>query len=216
MRTFHARRGRLGPQLTKALEVLMPVYGVPSDFAAHPATLFDAVDGVVLEIGSGMGDATLSLAHREPHLGVIATDVHTRGVAALLRGIDAEHITTVRVLHGDALALVRRLPTESLVGIRVWFPDPWPKARHHKRRLIQPSVVSLLASRLVSGGTLHLATDWAEYADQMAQVLSAEPALTVIHGADDPRPEWRPVTRYERAARKAHRPVADFIAERRG
>jgi len=212
VRTFHARRGRLGPELNSALDDLLPLYGVPLDDAIDPAALFDPALPVMLEVGSGMGEATLAMATAEPGVGIVAVDVHTRGVASLLRAIHARDLTNVRVAHGDALLLATALPTDSLAGVRAWFPDPWPKARHHKRRLVQPPAIALLASRIRPGGTLHLATDWAEYAEQMLEVLSAESGLVDVRVV--PRPEWRPVTRYERAALQAGRPVTDLLAVR--
>jgi len=214
VRTFHARRGRLGPELLACLDDLLPRHGVPVEHPPAPGALFEPPLPVVLEIGCGMGEATLQMARREPERGILAVDVHTRGIASLLRAIDAERVQNVRVAHGDALVLAAALPEGSLAGVRAWFPDPWPKARHHKRRLVQPAAVSLLASRLAPGGTLHLATDWAEYAEQMVAVVGAEPLVRLPPGGVTPRPAWRPVTRYERAAIEAGRAVVDVLAVR--
>jgi len=197
-----------------AMRDLMPRYCVPIGPPVDLATLFDPPMPTVLEIGCGMGGATLDMARAEPDQGILAVDVHTRGIAALLLAIDDEGLPNLRVAHGDAVTLVEALPLDSLAGIRVWFPDPWPKARHHKRRLLQGPAVALLASRLAVGGTLHVATDWADYADEILEVLNAEPQLANPSGGFAPRPEWRPVTRYEQAGRDAGREVADVIALR--
>ncbi len=214
VRTFHARRGRLGPELNDALDDLLPRYAVAVQSPGDPSDLFDPPLPVVLEIGFGMGDATLAMARLEPDRGILAVDVHTRGIASLARALDSEGLTNVRVAHGDAVTLVEALPESSLAGIRAWFPDPWPKARHHKRRLVQPATVALLASRLQQGGTLHFATDWPEYGEQMLEVVSAHSSLVLPGTGFTPRPEWRPVTRYEKAGLTAGRPVVDLIATR--
>ncbi|MCX6460464.1 MAG: tRNA (guanosine(46)-N7)-methyltransferase TrmB [Actinobacteria bacterium] len=214
VRTFHARRGRLGPEMNDALDELLPRYAVAIESPGAPSDLFDPPLPVVLEIGFGMGDATVTMARLEPDRGILAVDVHTRGIAALARALDSEALTNVRVAHGDAVTLVEALPEGCLAGIRAWFPDPWPKARHHKRRLVQPVTLTLLASRLQSGGTMHFATDWPEYAEQMLEVVSAEPTLRLTSTGFTPRPEWRPMTRYEKAGLTAGRPVADLIAVR--
>ncbi len=193
---------------------LMPLYGVPIGPHVDPATLFDPPLPTVLEIGCGMGAATLVMARSEPERGVLAVDVHTRGIAALLLAIDEEGLPNLRVAHGDAVTLVEAMPPGSLAGIRVWFPDPWPKARHHKRRLLQGPAVALLASRIAVGGTLHVATDWAEYGDEILAALDAEPLLTNPSCGFAPRPDWRPVTRYEQVGRDAGRTVVDVITVR--
>ena len=215
VRSYHARRGRLGPSLHESLETLLPRYGVPVGPPLDPSALFDPPLPVVLEIGCGMGDATLQSARADSDTGILAVDVHTRGIASLLRAINDEHLTNIRVALGDAMEVVDALPPQSLAIIRVWFPDPWPKARHHKRRLLQAPAVALLASRLVSGGTLHAATDWPEYAEQILEVFEAEPALVNRYPGYAPRPASRPFTRYEQVGLEAGRPVADIVYERR-
>jgi tRNA (guanine-N7-)-methyltransferase len=170
---------------------------------------------VVLEIGFGMGEATLALAVAEPWNGVLAVDVHTPGVGQLLDGIERSGVTNVRVMHGDALEVAdQMLQPESLAGIRAFFPDPWPKQRHHKRRLVRPDLVDLLVSRLRPGGFLHCATDWPDYADQMLSVLSEHPLLHNAAGGFADRPPWRPKTRFEqRGERLGHR-VFDVVVTR--
>ncbi len=214
IRTFHPRRSRTTPSAASALIRLLPGWGI--DVQAAPACLAEAFSPprpVVLEIGSGMGETTLAMAMSDPGTGIVAVDVHTPGIGALLAAAERESLGNVRVCIGDALELMDRLAPESLAGIRAYFPDPWPKVRHHKRRLVQPAFVHRAAALLVPGGTLHLATDISHYADQMLAVCSAEPLLDVGPGLV-PRPGWRPVTGYERRGLAAGRPSQDLIATR--
>jgi tRNA (guanine-N7-)-methyltransferase len=180
-----------------------------------PPSWFGRTAPLVLEIGSGMGESTAALAAAAPEVDHLAVEVYEPGLAQLLmRAVDAD-LTNVAPLRGDAVALLReRVPPASLAGIRIFFPDPWPKRRHRKRRLVQPGFVALAASRLAPGATLHLATDWADYADQMRAVCDAEPALenaAAAPGGWTPRPEWRPVTKFEQRARIEGRDVRDLI-----
>ncbi|MFC6021468.1 tRNA (guanosine(46)-N7)-methyltransferase TrmB [Plantactinospora solaniradicis] len=178
--------------------------------------LFGRRAPVVLEIGSGMGDATAAMAAADPGRNYLAVEVHTPGIANLLALTERHGLTNVRIARGDALDLVRHLlPPDALDAVHVFFPDPWPKPRHHKRRLIQPSHVALLRSRLAAGGTLHCATDWAEYAESMLQTLTADPELANAYPGYAPRPAYRPVTKFERRGTTAGRPILDLIFHRR-
>ncbi|WP_089016760.1 tRNA (guanosine(46)-N7)-methyltransferase TrmB [Micromonospora coriariae] len=219
IRTFHPRRGRMSGRQTDALDRLWPVYGldVPDGVVRQVdlAGLFGRRAPVVLEIGSGMGDSTAMMAAADPDRDYLAVEVHTPGIANLLDLVDRAGLGNVRVARGDALDLVRGLPEGALDAVHVFFPDPWPKARHHKRRIIQPAHVALLRSRLNPGGTLHCATDWAEYAEAMRQTLDADPELVDAYGGFAPRPAHRPVTKFEQRALTAGRPVADLIYRRR-
>jgi tRNA (guanine-N7-)-methyltransferase len=142
--------------------------------------------------------------------------VHTPGIANLLELIEARGLSNVRVARGDALDLVAyMLPRCRLDAVHAFFPDPWPKARHHKRRLILPANVALLRSALVPGGTLHCATDWAEYAEVMRATVAADAELVNVYGGFAPRPDWRPLTKFERRGRAAGREIFDLIARRR-
>ncbi|AOS66022.1 tRNA (guanosine(46)-N7)-methyltransferase TrmB [Actinoalloteichus hymeniacidonis] len=175
---------------------------------------------LLLEIGSGMGETTAQLAAADPSINYLAIEVYKPGLAQLLMRAVELGATNLRALRGDAVDLLTsQLPAGSLSGARIFFPDPWPKSRHHKRRLIQPRFVALLCSRLAPGATLHLATDWADYADQMAEVCGAEPTLRNRYadepGGWAPRPQWRPVTKFERRARAEGRVSRDLIYERR-
>jgi tRNA (guanine-N7-)-methyltransferase len=215
VRTFHPRRSRITPSAASALTRLLPEWGIDPDRPpAHLAGLFDPPRPVVLEIGSGMGEATLQLAVADPATGVVAVDVHTPGIGALLAGAERAGLDNVRVCVGDAVELMDHLAPSSLAGIRAFFPDPWPKVRHHKRRLVQPAFVARAAALLARGGTLHLATDIPGYAEQMLAACAGEPLLVNRYGGLVPRPSWRPVTGYERRGLAAGRPSVDLILER--
>jgi len=166
----------------------------------------------VLEIGTGMGDATAQLAVADPEVNHLAAEVYPAGLGQLMLWVEKYELENVRLLKGDALDFLRDyLAPESLHGVRIYFPDPWPKKRHHKRRLVTAPFVRLVASRLAPGGTLHLATDWADYADRMLEICTAEPLLTNQYADWAPRPEWRPVTKFEARAQVEGRPCRDLI-----
>jgi tRNA (guanine-N7-)-methyltransferase len=217
IRTYKPRRGRFGVQRREALRRLWPEYGVEvggGPFGA--AEVFGRRAPLVLEIGSGMGEATAARAAADPARDYLAVEVHSPGVANLLALIDAGGWTNVRVAHGDALELVRdRIPPASLDAVLAFFPDPWPKLRHHKRRLFQPSHVALLRSRLVPGGTIHTATDWPDYAEAMRTALAGDPGLVNRYERWAPRQTGRPETRYERRARQAGREIFELVFVRR-
>jgi tRNA (guanine-N7-)-methyltransferase len=211
VRTFHPRRGRLSARHHDALARLMPLYGIPAEGVLDPGTLFGREMPLVVEIGSGMGEATVEMAAADPGRGYLAVEIHTPGVANLLAMVDERGLANVRVAFGDALRLLReRIPAGTLDAVHAFFPDPWPKARHHKRRLFQPAHVALLASRLRAGGTLWCATDWAEYAAVMAETLGADPLL-IPGGRRFPRP----VTKFEKRGRDAGRAIVDLVHVRR-
>jgi tRNA (guanine-N7-)-methyltransferase len=165
----------------------------------------------VLEIGFGNGQATIELAVHRPEEGVIAVDVHVSGISRLLEAAEQLTLTNVRVVVGDALVFLERLPSACLDEIRIFFPDPWPKRRHQHRRLIQGRVLRDLTDRLVVGGHLHLVTDIADYADAIELAIEDEPRL---RGGRITRPSWRPETRYERAGIESGRTSVDLRAER--
>lgn len=205
------------PSAASALARLLPTWGVPVDQVPRdPSGLFDPPRPVVLEIGSGMGEATLAMARRDPATGILAVDVHTPGIGALLSGIERAGLANVRVCVGDAVEVMDHLGATRLVGIRVFFPDPWPKVRHHKRRLVQPWFVRRCAEVLVPGGTLHLATDVADYARSMLRVCQAEPEMVNEYDGFAPRQAVdRPVTGYERRGLAAGRQTWDLVLRRR-
>ncbi len=211
IRSYHARRGRLSPRQRDALVELGRRY----DLAEVPDPLdLDVVFGRraprILEIGSGLGDAALFTAAEQPEVDYIAADVHSKGIARTLLLTEERGLTNLRVLHGDALDLIRRrLPPRSLQQILVFFPDPWPKARHNKRRLVRPEFAAAAVAVLENGGTLHLATDDQEYAQVMRDVLGTRPELICTH--DGSRVTTRPRTKYEQAGERAGRRAVDLV-----
>jgi tRNA (guanine-N7-)-methyltransferase len=179
--------------------------------------LFGRDAPLVLEIGAGMGDATLEMAAADPQRNYLAIDVHTPGIAKLLASAESMGLSNLRGARGDAIELLRdsaSMPSGTVDAIHIFFPDPWPKARHHKRRMIQPDTVALLRDRLRPGGILHTATDWADYAEQMLEVLRADPQLRNLFDGPAPRPEHRPQTKYERRGAEAGRVIVDLIFAR--
>lgn len=218
LRSYKLRRGRMGPVRREAMATQLARFAVPDgDGPLDLAELFGAASPapVVLEIGFGTGGSTLTMARADPGTRVLAADVHTPGVAALLVGLERDGLENVRVLEGDGRELLeRRLPPASLAGVRVFFPDPWPKARHHKRRLVDAAFAALVADRLAPGGLLHCATDWEPYAQEMTAVLDAEPGLVLDRERGTGRPDWRPVTRFEARGIDRGHVVTDLLARR--
>lgn len=215
--TYMHRRGRMTPLRRAALADLWPRFGLdlPSDEAVVDLpTVFGRRARVALEIGFGMGEATLAAAAADRGTDLLAVDVHTPGAAVLLQGLAARDLDHVRVVLADAREVLARLAPGSLDEVRVWFPDPWPKARHHKRRLVTPPFAALVADRLRPGGLLHLATDHEDYAAQMLAVVAAEPLLSNVHRGFAPRPASRPLTRFERQGLARGHAGRDVIAAR--
>jgi tRNA (guanine-N7-)-methyltransferase len=216
IRSFVLRQGRFSPAQQRAVAELMPRYGVPY----QPAQLdFEALFGrsapVVAEIGFGMGETTARIAAENPGTDFLAMEVHAPGVGSLLRQLAAAGLTNVRIIQRDAVDVLRDMvPPDCLAGIHVFFPDPWPKKRHHKRRLLQPEFVALAASRLAPGGLLHVATDWQEYAEHVLAVLSAECLLRNTAAGFAPRPGHRPETKFERRGLKLGHGVWDLLFTR--
>jgi len=200
IRSFQPRRSRVTAGQADALQRLWSKWGLDIDGHRVDLTeLFGNDRPVVLEIGFGMGEATAQMAAADPDTDILAVDVHTPGQGNLLNLADHQGLTNVRVANGDAIILLREmLSADSLDGLRVYFPDPWPKKRHHKRRLIQPEFLDLVATRLRPGAIVHCATDWEPYAEQMLEVLTAHPRFenTCADGFA-PRPDFRPLTRFE-------------------
>jgi tRNA (guanine-N7-)-methyltransferase len=217
IRSFVLRAGRLSPAQNRALETLMPRWGVPVpqngtlDFKTH----FGREAPVALEIGFGMGESTVTIAQALPDVDFLALDVHPPGVGNLLKRIEEEGVTNIRVMRHDAVEVVEQwIAPGSLSRIHIFFPDPWPKARHHKRRLVQSPFVHTLAQRLKPGGVMHLATDWENYAEQMLEVLSAEPLLKNQAEGYSPRPDYRPLTKFEQRGLRLGHGVWDLLFER--
>jgi len=216
IRSYVLRAGRTGPGQQRALDelgprFLLPFRRAPLDFSAT----FGRNAPVVMEIGCGMGDATVQVAAAAPDTDFIGVEVHEPGVGALLKRIGEEKLSNVRVLRHDAVeALEHMVAPASLAGVHIWFPDPWHKLKHHKRRLIQPPFISLLISRLAPGGLLHVATDWEPYAVQMLEVLSAAPGLANACDGYAPRPPGRPLTKFEARGLNLGHGVRDLMFRR--
>jgi tRNA (guanine-N7-)-methyltransferase len=210
------RQGRITRAQARALAELAPRFVLP--FVAAPVDLtavFGREAPRTLEIGFGMGETTAETARAHPERDFIAVEVHSPGVGALLRRLQALALANVRVIQHDAVDVVRTMiAPETLDAVQIFFPDPWPKQRHHKRRLVQPPFAALLASRLKAGGMLHLATDWEDYAQQMLAVLSATPGLANPASGFAPRPATRPLTRFEQRGERMGHQVWDVVFHR--
>jgi tRNA (guanine-N7-)-methyltransferase len=221
IRSFAMRRGHVTGAQKRAFDTVLPRVAVP--YAPQPidlAAVFGRRAPCVLEIGFGMGDATARIAQAHPALDFLGVEVFAAGVGALCKRIDEMQISNVRIVQHDAVEVVRdMLVPGQLAGVHVYFPDPWPKARHHKRRLIQPPFMALLASRLAPGGYVHCATDWQHYAEQMLSVLSAEPQLSNLHDGYAPGPRnpqiERPTTKFHARGERLGHGVWDLVFERR-
>ncbi|MBL8324825.1 MAG: tRNA (guanosine(46)-N7)-methyltransferase TrmB [Rubrivivax sp.] len=219
VRSYVLRGGRLGPGQQRALAELGPRFLLP--WSAEPldaAAAFGREAPLLLEIGFGMGDATAAVAAALPDHNLLGIEVHEAGVGALLKLVGERRLANVRIVRHDAVEVLRTMIAPgTLAGVHVWFPDPWPKKRHHKRRLLQPAFVHELAQRLAPGGYLHCATDWQPYAEQMLQVLGRE---SMLRNRADPastppgfvsRPPWRPLTRFEQRGLRLGHGVWDLV-----
>jgi tRNA (guanine-N7-)-methyltransferase len=208
-RSFKPRRRGLSASRIVAYDRAMKRWGIAAEGAPLSMDeVFGAAGDVVLDIGFGNGEALIEVAEIRPHEQVIGIDVHTPGVAAVLEAIEGRGLRNIRVVDGDVLDFVGRIPQHSLASIRVFFPDPWPKRQQRRRRLVRSDVVARLVGLLRAGGTLHLATDSADYAVQMRQVCDAH---TVLTGGLIERPSWRPITRFEQRAVDEGRTVMDLV-----
>lgn len=217
IRSFVLRQGRMSPAQTRAFETLGPTYIVPfhEDSLLDYRQLFGREAPAIVEIGFGMGESTAAIAAALPEKNFIGIEVHTPGVGALLKLIGEKGLSNLRVIQHDAVEVLKHMiPDRSLAGFHIFFPDPWPKKRHHKRRLIQPELVKLLVQKLADGGYLHLATDWEEYAQHMLEVLQAETGLrnTVVDFA--PRPAYRGTSGFERKGLAKGHGVWDLVFQR--
>ncbi|MBS0355104.1 MAG: tRNA (guanosine(46)-N7)-methyltransferase TrmB [Proteobacteria bacterium] len=216
IRSFVLRQGRMSEAQHRFLDEMMPKVGLP--YRPEPVDL-DAVFGRkaphIVEIGFGMGQATAQIAQVRPGDDFVGIEVHAPGVGGLCKLIDEGGLTNLRIVQHDAVEVLRdMIPEGSLAGVHIYFPDPWPKKRHHKRRLVQGPFVKLIASRLAPGGYLHCATDWEEYAHQMLEVLSAEPLLANTADGFAPKPDYRPLTKFENRGLKLGHGVWDVVFKR--
>ena len=211
------RQGRVSKAQRRAYDTLLPRYGL----SFEPRLIdFDAVFGRharrIVEIGFGMGETTAAIATAHPDDDYLGIEVHTPGVGSLLKLIEEHGLTNVRIVQHDAVDVFEHmLAPAALDGVHVFFPDPWPKKRHHKRRLLQPPFVALLASRLKPGGYVHVATDWEDYAQEVLQVMSAEPRLANTADGFAPRPAYRPLTKFEQRGLRLGHGVWDVVFTKR-
>ncbi len=207
------RQGRTTSAQSRALKELYPQYGLPfAEKTLSPEELFQRKAPLVLEIGSGMGETTAAIAKAHPETDFIAVEVHGPGVGSLLNRIATQGLTNLRVIRHDAVEVLERMIADgALAAIHLFFPDPWPKKRHHKRRLVQPSFVSLLERKLKPGGIVHAATDWPEYADQIALVFAENESFEEIESGF----AARPATKFETRGRRLGNPVRDLVFRRR-
>jgi len=217
IRSFVLRAGRMGSGQVKALETLGPRYVLPYKAEALDLPgVFGRQAPTILEIGFGMGAATAEIAAARPQEDFIGIEVHTPGVGALLQRIEERGLSNLRLIQHDAVEVLRdMIAPASLAGIHVYFPDPWHKKKHNKRRLIQAPFVQALSARLAPGGYLHCATDWQPYAEQMLQVLGAEPTLANTAAGYAERPDWRPLTKFENRGIKLGHGVWDLVFTKR-
>ncbi|WP_066565464.1 tRNA (guanosine(46)-N7)-methyltransferase TrmB [Snodgrassella sp. CFCC 13594] len=213
IRSFVLRQSHMTAAQQRAIDTLWPQFGL--DYQGQTVDLdqyFSRSAPKILEIGFGMGTATAEIASRLPENDFLAIDVHGPGVGNLLKLIDEQQLSNLRVMRHDAVEVVdNMLADKSLDGIHIFFPDPWHKKRHNKRRLIQPPFVSKLLPKLKSGGYLHLATDWQEYAEQMLAVLNAFPELNNTADAYAPTPDYRPETKFEARGKRLGHGVWDLV-----
>jgi len=213
IKSYVLRQGRTTPSQQRALDELLPRFGIPfSNSFLNANQIFERAAPVVLEIGSGTGETTAEIAQQNPALDFIAIEVHGPGVGGLLKRIDALGLTNLRVIRHDAVQVLEGMIADGLLaGIHLFFPDPWPKKRHHKRRLVQPHFAALAARKLAPGGYVHAATDWPEYAAQMEDVFSSSPLFEKGLQAM----QKRPLTKFERRGIALGHPVRDLLFLRR-
>ncbi len=217
IRSFVLRQGRVSNAQQRYYDEMMAKVGIP--YAASLLdldTVFGRSAPHILEIGFGMGETSAAIAEANPQNDYIGVEVHTPGVGSLCKLIAERSLANQRIIQHDAVEVLRdMIPEGSLDGVHIFFPDPWPKARHHKRRLIQPPLVATLARRLKPGGYIHCATDWENYAEQMLDVLSAEPSLENTADGYAPRPDYRPLTKFEQRGIRLGHGVWDLVFRRR-
>jgi len=211
IRSFVRRPGRLTPGQRRALDELLPRFGIGPD-VTDLRSAFDREAPLVVEIGFGNGQALAWMAANEPEKNFVGIEVHEPGVGRLLNSVEEAGLTNVRVGMRDAVdVLAEQTAPCSLEEVRIYFPDPWPKKRHHKRRLIQPECLERLVERMKPGGLLHLATDWAPYAAWMVEAIEAVPMLKLEGDPFVPRPAWRPKTHFEKRGQKKGHEIADIV-----
>jgi tRNA (guanine-N7-)-methyltransferase len=216
IRSFVLRQGRMSNAQTRALETLLPRWGIPyQESLLDLDTAFGRSAPKILEIGFGMGDSTAAIAAAHPQNDYLGIEVHGPGVGSLLNQIEALSLSNLRVIQHDAVEVLKHMiAPASLDGVHIFFPDPWHKKKHHKRRLIQLELVALLCEKLKPGGYLHAATDWQEYAEHILAVLAAEPRLANTAADYAPKPDYRPLTKFEQRGIKLGHGVWDIVFRR--
>jgi len=218
IRSFVRRAGRITGAQRRALIELWPRYGIEAgDTLLDFGALFPRKSPLIVEIGFGNGEALAAMAAAHPENNYLGIEVHRPGIGSLLVKLDTGALTNVRLLDADAKeVLAQRIPPGSIQGVHLFFPDPWPKKRHHKRRLVQPDFIELIQRALAPGGYFHLATDWCEYAEHMLALLTQTPGLENSAGVGGyaPRPDYRPLTKFERRGQKLGHGVWDLILRR--
>jgi tRNA (guanine-N7-)-methyltransferase len=217
IRSFVLRAGRVSVAQQRAIDTWLPRYGIP--YVARTLDLdqaFGRKAPKVLEIGFGMGDSTATIAAAHPEIDYLALEVHTPGVGNLLKLIDSEQLNNIRIMQHDAVEVLRDMIADgTLDGVHIFFPDPWHKARHNKRRLIQTPFIAQLVQKLKPGGYIHVATDWQDYAEQVLRVLSEEPLLENTAADYAPRPDYRPLTKFEQRGLRLGHGVWDLVFRRK-
>ncbi|BCK86544.1 tRNA (guanine-N(7)-)-methyltransferase [Sideroxyarcus emersonii] len=217
IRSYVLRQGRVSTAQQRAIDTMLPRFGI--HYVAQPLNLdqaFGRAAPKILEIGFGMGDSTATIAQAHPENDYLALEVHSPGVGNLLKLIDAQQLDNIRIIQHDAVEVLRdMIGDNTLDGAHIFFPDPWHKARHNKRRLIQSPFIAQLVHKLKPGGYIHLATDWQDYAEQMLAVLAAEPLLQNTADAYAPRPAYRPLTKFEQRGLKLGHGVWDLLFRRK-
>ena len=213
IRSYVLRQGRVTVAQQRAIDTLQPVFGIP--YAAEPLDLTQAFGRTapkILEIGFGMGDSTATIAQANPENDYLCLEVHTPGVGNLFKVMGEQQITNIRIIQHDAVEVLRDMITDaSLDGVHIFFPDPWHKARHNKRRLIQAPFIAKLMQKLKPDGYIHVATDWENYAEQVLEVLNAEPLLQNTAADYAPRPDYRPLTKFEKRGINLGHGVWDLV-----
>jgi tRNA (guanine-N7-)-methyltransferase len=215
IKSFVIRAGRISNRQQQALEQSLKLYELPLNGEIWDLkTIFGRDADTIVEIGFGMGSSLLAMAEQQPELNFIGIEVHRAGIGSLVADLRDHAITNVRIVTEDAVAVFKQqIANESLAGLQIFFPDPWHKKRHNKRRLIQPDFVKLIAQRLKTGGFIHCATDWQDYAEQIKAVLAAESSLSnnELDGGYSPRPKTRPLTKFEQRGQRLGHGVWDLI-----
>jgi tRNA (guanine-N7-)-methyltransferase len=214
IRSYVLRQGRTTPAQQRALETLLPRFGISfSDSPLSPEEVFGRKAPLVLEVGSGMGETTAEIAAAHPEADFIAVEVHGPGVGSLLNRIEAGGLRNLRVIRHDAMQVLEHMvPDGGLAALHLFFPDPWPKKRHHKRRIVQPAFAALAARKLGAGGIVHAATDWPDYADQIAATFGD----SALFERAERGFAARPTTKFEARGRRLGHPIRDLYFRRRG